>query len=61
VIEAALALIEEAQAADWLLTKEEAATLGQHLATSMYTEILWNCVTTKDSSWSHQNETRILG
>jgi hypothetical protein len=26
----------------------------------MYTEILWNCVTTKDSTWSYQNEMRIL-
>ena len=26
----------------------------------MYTEILWNCVTTKDSSWSYQNEMRVL-
>ncbi len=28
--------------------------------TLMYPEILWNCITTKDSKWSHQNETRIL-
>jgi hypothetical protein len=26
----------------------------------MYTEILWNCVTTKDDTWKHQNETRLL-
>lgn len=32
----------------------------RHLAASMYTEIIWNCVTTQDSKWSHQNEMRIL-
>ncbi len=26
----------------------------------MTVEILWNCVTTKDSSWRHQKETRLL-
>jgi len=26
----------------------------------MYTELLWNCVTTKDSKWSHQHEMRLL-
>jgi hypothetical protein len=60
VIEAAFALIEGVQAAGWLRTKDEAATLCQHLGASMYSEILWNCVTTKDSNWSHQNEMRVL-
>jgi hypothetical protein len=26
----------------------------------MYTEVLWNCITTKDSKWSHQHEMRLL-
>jgi hypothetical protein len=60
VIEAAFALIEQAQAAGWLRTREEAGAFCQHLAATMYTEILWNCVTAKDSHWSHQNEMRIL-
>jgi hypothetical protein len=60
VINGAFDLIDRAQTAGWLRTEEEGDTFCQHLAATMYTEILWNCVTTKDSSWSHQNETRIL-
>jgi hypothetical protein len=60
VLEAGLALIEHVHAAGWLRTKEEAGKLCHHLAASMYVEILWNCVTTKDSNWSHQNEMRLL-
>ena len=60
VIEPAFALIERVEAAGWLRTKEEAATFGKDLTALMYPEILWNCITTKDGKWSHQNETRIL-
>jgi hypothetical protein len=60
VIGEALALIKWVEDAGWLRTKEEAGTFAKHLTASMHTEILWNCVTTKDSSWSHQNEMRVL-
>jgi Protein of unknown function (DUF2971) len=60
VLDAAFGLIKQLQAAGWLRTKEEAGQFCHHLAASMYAEILWNCVTTKDSNWSHQIETRIL-
>jgi hypothetical protein len=60
VIGAAFALINQAKAAGWLRSSDDAVTLCQHLGASMYTEILWNCVTTKDSRWRHQNETRLL-
>jgi hypothetical protein len=60
VIEAAFALVEQAQGRGWLRTKQDAATLCHHLRASMYPEIFWNCVTTKESKWSHQNEMRLL-
>lgn len=60
VVEAALALIERVQRRKWLRSGEEAATFCRHLAASMYTEILWNCVTTKDTKWSNQSEMRLL-
>jgi len=60
VINGAFDLIDRAQTAGWLRTEEEGDTFCQHLAATMYTEILWNCVTTKDSCWSHQNETRAI-
>jgi hypothetical protein len=60
VLEAAFTLIKQVHAAGWLRTKEEAGKLCHHLAASMYVETLWNCVTTKDSNWSHQNEMRLL-
>jgi DUF2971 family protein len=59
-IEPAFTLIEQVEAGGWLRTKEEAATFGKHMTAFMYPEILWNCITTKESKWSHQNETRIL-
>jgi len=59
-MDAALAMIEQVQRRKWLRSGEEAATFCRHLAASMYTEILWNCVTTKDDNWSYQNELRLL-
>lgn len=60
VVDSALALIEQVQRRKWLRSGEEAATFCRHLEASMYTEILWNCATTKDTKWSHQKEMRLL-
>ncbi len=60
VIDGAWAVIEHVQRRRWLCSSDEAATFCHHLRATMYTEILWNAVTTKDSSWSYQNEMRIL-
>ncbi|MET4359119.1 hypothetical protein ABIC08_009096 [Bradyrhizobium sp. RT9b] len=60
VVDAALALIEQTQRRKRLSSGKEAMLFCRHLAASMYTEIIWNCVTTKDAKWCHQNEMRIL-
>jgi hypothetical protein len=60
VVDAALALIEQVQRRKWLSSGEKAMWFCRHLAASMHTEIIWNCVTTKDTKWSHQNEMRLL-
>jgi hypothetical protein len=60
VIDGALSVVEQVQRRKWLRSSEEAATFCHYLAANMYTEVLWNCVTTKNSSWSHQRETRLL-
>jgi hypothetical protein len=60
VVEAARGVIEQVQRRRWLHSSDEAAIFCHHLRATIYTEILWNCVTTKDSRWSHQNEMRIL-
>jgi len=60
VVDSGLAFIEQVQRRKWLRSGEDAMWFCRHLAASMYTEIIWNCVTTKDAKWSHQNETRIL-
>jgi len=60
VVDGASAVIEDVQRRRWLHSSDEAATFCHHLRATTYTEILWNCVTTKDSSWSYQNEMRIL-
>lgn len=39
---------------------QQARLFFQHMAAEMRVETLWNSVTTKDNSWSHQNETRLL-
>jgi hypothetical protein len=60
VVDGALAVIEQVRRRKWLSSGEEAALFCHHLRATMYTEVLWNCVTTKDSAWSYQNEMRIL-
>jgi hypothetical protein len=60
VLEAAFALIQQVQSAGWLRTGLEQGIFCHHLAATMYPEILWNCVTTKDGGWSDQNERRLL-
>jgi hypothetical protein len=60
VVDGALAVIEQVQRRKWLGSSEEAALFCHHLRATIYTEILWNCVTTKDADWSYQNEMRIL-
>jgi hypothetical protein len=60
VIEAAVALVKQAEGSGWLRTAQQVELFCKHLAASMYTEVLWNCVTTKDSKWSHQHEMRLL-
>jgi hypothetical protein len=49
-----LAVIEQVQRQKWLRSPEEAALFCHRLQATMYTKILWNCVATKDSKWSHQ-------
>jgi hypothetical protein len=60
VVNGALALIEQVQRRKWLRSGEEAMWFCRHLAASMYTEIIWNCVITKDTEWCQQNEMRLL-
>ena len=60
LIAGALAMMEQVQRRKWLRSGEEAATFCQYLAVTMYTELLWNCVTTKDGKWSRQHEMRLL-
>jgi hypothetical protein len=54
VVDGALAVIEQVQRQKWLRSPEEAALFCHRLQATMYTKILWNCVATKDSKWSHQ-------
>jgi hypothetical protein len=60
VVDAALVVMEQVQRRGWLGSSHEAGVFCAHLAASMYTEILWNCVTTKKCCWSYQNEMRLL-
>jgi len=60
VIDAAIETIKRAHAAGAIPNGEDAMMFFRHMAAEMTVEILWNCVTTKDSNWSHQNETRLL-
>jgi len=60
VIDAAIEAIKQAHAAGSIRNGQDAMMFFRHIAAEMTIEILWNCVTTKDSSWSHQNETRLL-
>jgi hypothetical protein len=60
VIDAAAEIIKQAHAAGSIRTGKDAAAFFQHTANEAMVEIIWNCVTTKASKWSHQNETRLL-
>lgn len=60
VVDAALVLIEQVLRRGWVSSSQEAGAFCAHLAASMYSEILWNCITTKKSCWDYQNEMRLL-
>ncbi len=60
VIDEAIDTIKRTQKAGSIKNGQEARIFFQHMAAEMTVETLWNSVTTKDSSWSHQNETRLL-
>jgi len=60
VINAAIDTIKQAHAAGSIRNGQDAQMFFRHMSAEMMVEILWNCVTTKDSNWSHQNETRLL-
>jgi hypothetical protein len=60
VINDAIDTIKRTQAAGVIKDGQEARLFFQHIAAEMRVETLWNSITTKDSSWSHQNETRLL-
>jgi hypothetical protein len=60
VIDEAIDTIGRTQKAGSIKDGKEARIFFQHMAAEMTVETLWNSVTTKDSSWNHQNETRLL-
>jgi hypothetical protein len=60
VINEAIDTIKQTQQSGSIKDGKEAQLVFQHIAAEMRVETLWNSVTTKDSSWSHQNETRLL-
>lgn len=60
VIDEAIATIKSMHSAGNLKAGPDTRLFFQHMAAEMGVETLWNCVTTKDDSWSHQNETRLL-
>lgn len=60
VIDAAIETIRNANNEGAITSGWEAMMFFRHIAVEMSIEMLWNCVTTKDQSWSHQNETRLL-
>lgn len=60
VIDEAIEVIKQAQAGGAIRDGKHAQIFFRHIAAEMTVEILWNCVTTKDQKWSHQNETRLL-
>jgi hypothetical protein len=60
VIDAALALIDKATKSGWLRTGKDTEAFCRTLATAMYTEVLWNAITTKEDKWSDQSEIRLL-
>jgi hypothetical protein len=60
VIDDAIDTIQRTQKAGVIKDGQDARSFFRHIAAEMTVETLWNSVTTKDSSWSHQNETRLL-
>jgi hypothetical protein len=60
VIDEAIDTIKRTQSAGSIKDGQEARAFFQHMAAVMTVETLWNSVTTKDNSWAHQNETRLL-
>jgi hypothetical protein len=60
VINEAIEVIKRTQKAGSINNGQEARLFFQHMAAEMRVETLWNSVTTKDISWKHQNETRLL-
>jgi hypothetical protein len=60
VISEAIDTIKRTKQSGSIKDGKEAQLFFQHIAAEMRVETLWNSVTTKDSSWSHQNETRLL-
>lgn len=59
-INEAIATIQGAQKSGAIRDGKDAKSLFEHIAAEMTVETLWNSVTTKDDSWKHQNETRLL-
>lgn len=60
VINSAIDLVGHVRDAGLIREWPDARAFFRRIASEMYVEILWNCVTTKDDSWSHQEETRLL-
>lgn len=60
VINDALDTIKQAINRGLIKNGLDAQTFFRHIAAEMTVETLWNSVTTKDESWSHQQETRLL-
>jgi hypothetical protein len=60
VIDAAIDIIGQAHTEGGIRNGQDAMMFFRHMAAEMTVEILWNCVTSKDQNWSHQNEMRLL-
>jgi hypothetical protein len=60
VLDRALEVIHNLQNNGAIRNGRDAMHLFRHMAVEMMVEVLWNCVTTKDESWTHQNEIRFL-
>jgi Protein of unknown function (DUF2971) len=60
VIDSAISTVKRAYKALLLLKEQDEEEFLHHMAAEMYVEILWNSVTSKDTKWAHQSETRLL-
>lgn len=60
VVDFAIDVIGQVRDAGLIRKWLDARAFFRRIASEMYVEILWNCVTTKDDSWSQQRETRLL-